>query len=197
LLVAEVLIIPIACSPGQTTLPVTVQSDKEETSFVEGTTSPIVTEIAPSPVQTPLSVTAQADREATSLTEETAPLITTTIETVITPQEIEMPSKGNSKLDSSLNQLLTEYRREGLAAAQAFARMHQINLNNDLVQVEVIATEEAVIPSLKETVEAIGGEYQGHYQTMLQALVPIDALESLAGQTDVQVIRQPRRPVTP
>jgi hypothetical protein len=75
--------------------------------------------------------------------------------------------------------------------------MHQINLSNDLVKVEVIATEEAAILSLKETVEAVGGEYQGHYQNLLQVLVPIDTLDSLAGQTGVQVIRPPRRPMTP
>jgi hypothetical protein len=110
------------------------------------------------------------------------------------PEEIEMPSRHNPKLESSLNQLLEAYYRGGLAEAQAFATTRRITLNDNLVQVEVIATEETATPDLKEAIEAMGGEYQGHYQTLLQALVPIDSLESLAERPDVQVIRQPQRP---
>lgn len=108
-----------------------------------------------------------------------------------------MASRDNSKLDSSLNQLLEVYQHGGLAEAQAFARIHRINLNDDQVQVEMMVTEEAVILNLKEAVEAVGGEYQGHYQTLLQALVPISTLESLADRSDVQAIRQPQRPAGP
>ncbi len=109
-------------------------------------------------------------------------------------KNIERLSKGNPKLESSLNQLLAARRREGWAEAQAFATTHMMVLDNDRVQVVVVTTQEA-ISNLKEAVEALGGEYQGHYETLLQALVPIDALESLAQRPDVQVIREPRRPI--
>jgi hypothetical protein len=128
---------------------------------------------------------------------ETTPLITKTVGTAMTPQEIERPSKGHPKLESSLNQLLEAYRRGGLAEAQAFARMHMMVIEGDRVQVEVMATEEAAIPGLKETVETVGGEYQGHQKTLLQVLVPIGAMESLAERPDVQVVRLPQRPVLP
>ena len=111
------------------------------------------------------------------------------------PQEIERPSKGHPKLESSLNQLLEAYHRGGLAEAQAFATMHMMVVEGDRVQVEVMASEEAAIPGLKETVEIVGGEYQGHHKTLLQALVPIGAMESLAERPDVQVVRVPQRPV--
>jgi hypothetical protein len=129
--------------------------------------------------------------------EETMPLITTTVGTAMAPQEIERPSRGHPKLESSLNQLLEAYHRGGLAEAQAFATMHMMVIEGDRVQVEVMATEEAAIPGLKETVETVGGEYQGHYKTLLQALIPIDDLESLAERPGVQVVRLPQRAVAP
>jgi hypothetical protein len=129
--------------------------------------------------------------------EETMPLITTTVGTAMAPQEIERPSRGHPKLEASLNQLLEAYHRGGLAEAQAFATMHMMVIEGDRVQVEVMATEEAAIPGLKETVETVGGEYQGHYKTLLQALIPIDDLESLAERPGVQVVRLPQRAVAP
>lgn len=114
------------------------------------------------------------------------------VATMVSPQEVERPSKGNPKLGSSLNQLLEAYQRGGLAEAQTFAEMHRMMLDDGRVQVEVIVAREAV-SDLREAIEALGGEYQGHYETLLQALVPLDALESLAGRPDVEVIREPRR----
>ena len=117
---------------------------------------------------------------------------TTSVKDVIAPEEIEKPLKGNPKLESSLNQLLEAHCREGLVEAQAFATTHRMVLDDDRVQV-VIETTQGAMSDLKEDVEALGGEYQCHYETLLQALVPIDALEPLAGRSDVQVIREPRR----
>jgi hypothetical protein len=120
--------------------------------------------------------------------------ITTTVGSLKAPVEIGNPAKGHPKLESSLNQLLETHRREGLAGAQAFAKTHTMMLDDHRVQV-VIETIQGAISDLKKAVEALGGEYQTHYETLLQALVPIDALESLAGRPDVQVVREPRRPI--
>jgi hypothetical protein len=117
-----------------------------------------------------------------------------TVESAIAPQGGGRPSEQNPKLDSSLNQLL-EAQREGLAEAQAFATTHMMVIEGDRVQVELIATQEEAIDDLIAAVEAVGGEYQGHYTTLLQALVPIGALESLAQRPDVQVIREPQRAI--
>jgi len=128
---------------------------------------------------------------------ETGPLITVTVATaLIAPQEIERPSRGNPKLGSSLNQLLEAYRQGGMAEAQAFAEMHGMVLDDNRVQVQVITATEAM-SDLIAAIEAVGGEYQGHYEAVVQALVAIDALESLAQRPDVQAIREPRRPVVP
>lgn len=74
--------------------------------------------------------------------------------------------------------------------------MHMMVLDNNRVQVEVVTFTEAT-SDLIAAVEAVGGEYQGHYEAVVQALVPIDALESLAQRQDVQAIREPQRAVVP
>jgi phosphoenolpyruvate-protein kinase (PTS system EI component) len=135
--------------------------------------------------------------EAGAVSIETVTPVTTTVDSaMITPQEIERPSKGNPKLESSLNQLLEAYHRKGLAEAQAFAAMHMMVLDDNRVQVEVV-TSTAAMSDLIAAIEAAGGEYQSHYETVVQALVPIDALESLAQRPDVQAIREPQRAVLP
>jgi len=128
----------------------------------------------------------------TPVREEPTLWITTTVESLEAPVEIGKPAKGHPKLGSSLNQLLEAHRREGLAGAQAFAKTHMMVLDDDRVQVEVLAAPEAM-STLKEAIEAVGGEYQGHYKTLLQALVPIGALEQLAEREDVWLIRDPVR----
>ena len=130
------------------------------------------------------------------LIEATTPLPTMVVETAIAPsREVERTSGGNPKIDTLLNQLLEAYHRGGLAEAQDFATRHGIVLEEDLVQVELIAAEETAILSLEETIKTVGGKYQGHYQALIQALVPIETLETLAERSDVQAIRLPRRPV--
>jgi len=128
-------------------------------------------------------------------TEEPAPPeMTLPVDDLVEVQETKSPVTTNSKLDSSLNQLLDAYLNDGMGEAQTFAATHGIVLEGDRVQV-VILTTATVIDKLTETVISLGGEVQGHYEGHLQALVPIDSLESLAAQQDVQRIREPSRPI--
>lgn len=117
-----------------------------------------------------------------------------TVETLNDVQDIEGPSKSNPKLGSSLSQLLDARRQKGLTEMQDFAAQHMMTLDGDRVQV-VIVTTPAAIDDLKRVVEARGGEFQSHYANLLQALVPIEALEALAERPDVQLVREPQRPV--
>ena len=139
--------------------------------------------------KTPPGVDAGAHHTEDGRSIETAIPIPATLEE---SQEGEQPSAGNPKLDSTLNQLLETYRQGGLAGAQAFAETRGINLDDGRVQVEAIAVLGAV-GELREAIEASGGEYQGHYETLVQALVPLAALEVLAQRPDVEMIREPRR----
>jgi len=126
--------------------------------------------------------------------EPTPPEMTLPVDDLVEVQETKSPVTTNSKLDSSLNQLLDAYLNDGMVEAQTFAATHGIVLEGDRVQV-VILTTATVIDKLTETVISLGGEVQGHYEGHLQALVPIDSLESLAEQEDVQRIREPSRPI--
>jgi len=118
---------------------------------------------------------------------------TETVSTMkVTPGE--RPSKGHPRLESSLSQLLDVHRRDGLAEAQTFAMRHHMVLQDDRVQVKIVTTA-AAIDKVREAVEAAGGEYQTHYQHLLQALVPLGKLEALAERPDVQIIREPLRPI--
>ena len=129
-------------------------------------------------------------------TEEPAPPeMTLPVDDLVEVQETKPPVITNPKLDSSLNQLLDAYRNDGMAEAQSFATTHGMVLEGDRVQVVIVTTSQA-IDKLTETVTSLGGEVQGHYEGYLQALVPIDSLESLAEQQLVQLIREPSQPIT-
>ena len=143
------------------------------------------------PAQTAPPGTSQRG-EAGASSIETVPPMTMTVATAIALQGVERPPGGNPKLGSSLNQLLEAYQRGGPAEAQTFAEMHRMMLDDGRVQVEVVVAREAV-SDLRAAIETVGGEYQGHHETLLQALVPLDALELLARRPDVEVIREPRR----
>jgi len=143
----------------------------------------------PMPIASP--ETFREDNAGASSIEKT-PLTTTTVAATVGPQEVEQPPRGNPKLGSSLSQLLEAYQRGGLADAQTFAEIHRMRLDDGRVQVEVVVAREGV-SDLREAIEVMGGEYQGHHENLLQAWVPLDALELLAQRSDVQVIREPRR----
>ena len=109
-------------------------------------------------------------------------------------QEIKAPAITNTKLDSSLNQLLDIHRNKGITKSQTFGTTHGMVLEGDSVQVVIVTTPQAV-DKLTETVIILGGEVQSHYKGQLQALVPIETLESLAEQQDVQRIHEPSQPI--
>ncbi len=114
---------------------------------------------------------------------------------LVEAHEIKAPAITKPKLDSSLNQLLDIHRNKGMTRSQTFASTHGMVLAGDRVQVVIMTTPQA-IDKLTETVISLGGEVQGHYEGRLQALVPIDSLESLAEQQPVQLIREPSQPIT-
>ena len=126
--------------------------------------------------------------------EPTPPEITLPVDDLVEVQETKSPVITNPKLDSSLNQLLDAYRNDGMAEAQSFATTHGMVLEGDRVQVVIVTTPQA-IDKLTETVIILGGEVQGHYKGQLQALVPIDSLESLAEQQEILRIHEPSQPI--
>ena len=126
--------------------------------------------------------------------EPTPPEMTLPVDDLVEVQETKSPVITNPKLDSSLNQLLDAYRNDEMAEAQSFATTHGMVLEGDRVQVVIVTTPQA-IDKLTETVISLGGEVQGHYKGQLQILVPIDSLETLAEQQEVQRIHEPSQPI--
>jgi hypothetical protein len=100
----------------------------------------------------------------------------------------------NPKLSSSLNKLLAAHQRGGMAEAKIFAKNHNMVLQDGRIQVTIVTSEEA-IDDVRVAVEACGGDYQLHYRTLLQAMVPVIALEILSQRPDVAIIREPRRAI--
>jgi hypothetical protein len=98
------------------------------------------------------------------------------------------------KLDSTLNQLMQAYDGQGMAGAQTFAATRGMVLEDRRVQVSIVTIPDAV-DGLAEVIEDQGGEVQGYYKGLVQALVPIEALVSLAELPEVQQIREPQRAV--
>lgn len=141
----------------------------------------------------PMSQPLPSDRE-----DETADAVEPPCPVTATPvtdatEEIERTPIRNAKLESSLVQLLNVYQEDGLAAAQAFAQAHLIVMEADRVQV-VIETTSDTMPEIVEKIEALGGQPERDYENLVQAFVPLDALEPLAARPDVKLIREPRRP---
>jgi hypothetical protein len=141
-----------------------------------------------------LSNIASADEPApTPAPDKTTGWITMTVGSAVVSQGSQRPLSQNPKLGSTLNQLVETRNTVGLAGAQAFAGAYNMTLVGDRVQVELVVTSDAVTSDLVTAIEAEGGEYQGRYQTLVQALVPIQALAALAQRPDVQLIRDPVR----
>jgi TPP-dependent indolepyruvate ferredoxin oxidoreductase alpha subunit len=108
----------------------------------------------------------------------------------------EKPGKSgfSPKLSSALNKLLEAHQRGGMAEAKIVAQNHNMVLQDGRIQVTIVTTAEA-IDDVRIAVEACGGDYQLHYRTLLQAMVPVPALEILAQRPDVENIREPRRAI--
>jgi len=173
LLAVSILLLQAACTPERMAPPA-----------VSPLASPLTSPLVPPTV----AHVGEAGAAAVGAT----PPITMAVDITLVPQYGEPPSRGDPKLGSSLNQLLEAYRQDGLAEAQTFAERRGMTLEDGRVQVEIVVVGDAV-DDVRAAVEALEGEYQGHYEDLLQALVPLDALASLARRPDVAVIREPRR----
>jgi len=74
-------------------------------------------------------------------TEEPAPPETILpVDALVEMQETKSPVITNSRLDSSLNQLLDAHRNDGMAEAQSFAMTHGMVLEGNRVQVVIVTT---------------------------------------------------------
>ncbi|MFH1032268.1 MAG: S8 family serine peptidase [Chloroflexota bacterium] len=99
--------------------------------------------------------------------------------------------KGHPKLDSQLGQLVAA---EAKAQAKSFAQQRAIPLVEGKATTEVRTIIEFAPGSLdaaKQAVEAAGGRVEGSYQNLLQAVMPVPNLTTVADKPNVKLVRLP------
>lgn len=101
-----------------------------------------------------------------------------------------LPEKGNPKLDSQLNQLI---QAENLGDAASFAEQSNIKLVDGSVRVIVESLPEQVDATTKAA--SALGVVETSYGDLLQVLVPVASLTTLADAASVRFVRLPQYPV--
>jgi hypothetical protein len=105
------------------------------------------------------------------------------------PPSVNLLEKGNPKLDSQLNQLV-HAERNGEAAS--FAEQSSIELVDGNVRVIVECLPDQVDAAV-EAASALG-VVETSYRNLLQVVVPITSLTTLADATSTRFIRLPQYP---
>ncbi len=104
--------------------------------------------------------------------------------------------KGHPNLESRLDQLVKAYQTAGMRGAESFAHQIAIELINSLVRVEIEAKtpNKAQIDGLIKKIEDFGGKFETRYESLIQALVPIEALGRLANLSEIRFVQLPITP---
>ncbi len=103
---------------------------------------------------------------------------------------IELPKKGNPKLDSQLNQLVSAETPE---KAASFAEETNIDLVDGNVRVIVECLPDQVDAASRAASEL--GTIETSYRNLLQVIVPITQLEALAANPSISLVRLPQYPL--
>jgi len=97
--------------------------------------------------------------------------------------------KGNPKLDSQLNQLVSAEKR---GEAASFAEQSNIELVDGNVRVIVESLPDQVDAAIKAS--SAFGVVETSYRNLLQVVVPITSLTTLADAESIRFIRLPQYP---
>ena len=101
-----------------------------------------------------------------------------------------LPEKGNPKLDSQLNQLVLA---ESQGQAASFAEKSNIELVDGKVRVIVECLPDQVDAAIKAS--SALGIVETSYDNLLQVVVPITSLSTLADAASIRFIRLPQQPL--
>ena len=101
------------------------------------------------------------------------------------------PDKGNPKLDSQLNQLV---RAERNGEATSFAEQSSIELVDGAVRV-IIECVPGELEAATEAATNAGAKLETSYRNLLQVVVPITSLTTLADAESIHFIRLPQYPL--
>jgi len=103
---------------------------------------------------------------------------------------LELPDKGNPKLDSQLNQLVHAERNGETASC---AEQSDIELVDGAVRV-IIECVPGQLEAATEAATNAGAKLETSYDNLLQVVVPITKLSTLADAESIRFIRLPQYP---
>ena len=103
----------------------------------------------------------------------------------------QLPEKGNPRLDSHLNQLVSAEKR---GEAASFAAQSNIELVGGSVRV-IIECVPGQLEAATEAAAEAGAEIETSHDDLLQAVVPVTSLTTLADASSIEFIRLPRYPL--
>ena len=119
------------------------------------------------------------------------PVACTSGQDIIDLPPSDLPDKGNPKLDSQLNQLVDAERR---GEAASFAAQSDIDLVDGAVRV-IIECVPGQLEAATEAATNAGAKLETSYDNLLQVVVPITSLTTLADAVSIHFIRLPQYPL--
>ena len=106
----------------------------------------------------------------------------------VTPSFVPAAPASSPKLESALARLVQVENRSGSTAALDAARSRLVQTHNARIRVEIERTGRA---DLRGPIAGLGGQVEGTWRNLVQALVPPQSLERVAALPGVRYVRRP------
>src|SRR3990172_2645576 len=94
------------------------------------------------------------------------------------------------KLESVLHEVSLRHRLRGAAEAASYAARFNLSVKNGYVQV-IVETLDDNLSGVEGSIRLLGGNPEGRHGNLIQASVPLSALESIASLDNVKSVRLP------
>lgn len=115
---------------------------------------------------------------------------------LVLPLNPEEPAtKAYPNLDSSLAQLIVKGKTSGISHARALAEDLGFTIQDEASVRVIIESDAATTNETIAAVEALGAVVETTYQNLVQARVPLAALEALSQTSGVKFVERPISPV--
>jgi len=118
----------------------------------------------------------------------------------ILPALPDVPKTGHPKIEYALTELLEIRLNQGPASMKSHAALRDIDMSGDMVRVVVeakqpaglrgAASAAAILP-VQNRLESLGGRMETQYENLVQGLIRIEQIESLADTPHVRFVRLP------
>ena len=166
-----------------------------EASLTPGASAPAATQLAETlpPEESPApdpTAPVESERADSHLKELAAPDASAPLETQLTGRRPTAGDRRHPKLDSQLAAVIQSDSDRGPETALAEARGRGLDVVDNRIRV-VIESVPGSGAGARAAASAAGGEVEAEYANLIQAVLPIQALERVAGDADVRYVRPP------